>query len=57
MHALARLRMCTDMYYSHFLNSLSIEKQTTKFSSANFQKKIKSKLYHIEYSKTRGQTV
>ena len=33
------------------LNSL---KQTTKFSSA---KNVKSKLYHIENSKTRGQTV
>ena len=38
-------------------NSLTTEKQTTEFSSANFQKKFKSKLYHTENSKTRGQTV
>ena len=37
--------------------SLTTNKQTTKFSSANFQKNIKSKLNHIENSKTRGQTV
>ena len=34
------------------LNSLTTKKQTTKFS-----KSFKSKLYHIENSKTRGQTV
>ena len=39
------------------LNSSTIEKQTTKFSSANFQKNGKSKLYHIDNSKTKGQTV
>ena len=39
------------------INSLTTEKQTTKVSSANFQKNVKSKLYHIENSKTRGQTV
>ena len=39
------------------INSLTTEKQTTKFSSANFQKNVKSKLQHIENSKTRGQTV
>ena len=61
------------------INSLTTNKQTTKFSSANFQKmlspsynyqkadnkifvckfskNIKSKLYHIENSKTRGQTI
>ena len=27
----------------------------SKFSSANFQKNVKSKLYHIENSKTRRQ--
>ena len=32
-------------------------KADSKFSSANFQKKIKSKLYHMKNSKTRGQTV
>ena len=36
---------------------LTTKKQTTKFSSANVQKNVKSKLYHIENSKTRGQTV
>ena len=30
---------------------------TTKFSSANFQKNVKFKLYHMESSKIRGQTV
>ena len=38
------------MCVSALINSLTTEKQTTKFSSA------KSKLYHIENSKTRGQT-
>ena len=33
------------------------KKADDKFSSAFFKKKIKSKLYHIENSKTRGQTV
>ena len=36
------------------LNSLTTKKPTTKFSSANFQKNIKSKLYHIEDSKTNS---
>ena len=40
-----------------WFNSLTTEKQTTKFSSANFQKNFKSKLCHIENSKTREQTV
>ena len=31
--------------------------KVTKFLSANFQKNVKSKLYHTENSKTRGQTV
>ena len=39
------------------LNCFTTKKQMTKFSSANFQKNAKSKLYHIENSKTRGQTV
>ena len=30
-------------------NSLTTKKQTTKFPSAYFQKKIKSKRYHIEH--------
>ena len=33
------------------LNSLTTEKQTTKFSSANFKKNFKSKLYHIDKSR------
>ena len=37
------------------VNSLTTKKQMKKFSSANF--KNKSKLYHIENSKTRGQRV
>ena len=44
------------VYYDPF-NFLITEKQTTKFSSANFKKNVKSKLYHIENSKTGGQTV
>ena len=42
------------------LISLTTKKQTTKFSSANFEKKkknVKSKLYYFENSKTRGQAV
>ena len=38
-------------------NSLTTKKQPTKFMSANIKKKVKSKLYHIENSKTREQTV
>ena len=38
-------------------NALTTKKQMTKFSSANFQKNVKSKLYQIENSKMRGQTV
>ena len=40
--------------YMH-LNSLTTKKQTTKFSSA--MKNVKSKLYIIENSKIRGQTM
>ena len=39
------------------INSFTTIKQPVKFSSVNFQTKIKSKLYHIENSKTIGQTV
>ena len=38
------------------VNTSTALKQMTKFLSANFQKKVKSKLYHIEDSKTKGQT-
>ena len=38
-------------------NSLTTNKQTTKFSSFFLKKNVKSKLYHIENSKTRGKTV
>ena len=38
-------------------NSLTTKQQTTKFSSAIFfLKNVKSKLYHIGNSKTRGKT-
>ena len=40
----------------YFINSLSAKK-VTKFTFANFQKCVKSKLYHIENQKIRGQTV
>ena len=40
-----------------FINSLTTEKQTIKFSSAYFQKNVKFKVYHIENSKARGQTL
>ena len=43
--------------HSMLVNSLTTKEQRTKFSSANCQKNHKSKLYHIENSKTRGQTV
>ena len=43
--------------YMHMFSSLTTEKQTTKVSSAKFSKNVKSKLYHIEKSKHRGQTV
>ena len=33
---------------SYSFNSLTIKKQTTKFSSANFLKNVKSSLYYIE---------
>ena len=40
------------------LNSFTTKKQTTKFSSEIFKtKKVKSKLYHVENSKTREKTV
>ena len=38
------------------LNSLTI-KADDKISICKFSKNVKSKLYHIEHSKTRGQTV
>ena len=40
-----------------FLKSLTTTKRTTKFSSANFEKNVKSKLYHTENYNTGGQTV
>ena len=39
------------------LNSLTTKKQMTKFLYAKFKKWVKSKLYHIKNSKTRGQKV
>ena len=39
-------------YRPHHANSLTIKKQATKFSSANLKKNVKSKLYHIENSKS-----
>ena len=36
------------------LNSFNTKKQTTKFSSVNLEKNVKSELYHTENSKTRG---
>ena len=39
----------------NLFNSLTTEKQTTKFSSANFQNMLS--ISYIENSKTRGQTV
>ena len=42
---------------NNFTTRLTTKKQTTKFSSANKKNKnVKSKLYHIKNSKTRGQT-
>ena len=42
----------TVIHHTATFNSLTTKKHTTKFS-----KNIKSKLHHIENSKTRGQTV
>ena len=39
---------CNAAYFGKLLNSLTTKMQTTKFSSVNFQKNLKSKLYHIE---------
>ena len=38
------------------VKTLTSKKQTTKFSSTTFPKMLSPKLYHIENSKTRGQT-
>ena len=38
--------------YALSVNSLGVKKQKAKFTSANLKKNIKSKLYHIENSKT-----
>ena len=46
----------TSKYSGKGFNSLTTKKKMTKFSSANFQKNVKSKLYHTENSKTRVQT-
>ena len=53
-HIIANYITCSDNLYRYFLTT---KKQTAKFSSARFQKNVKSKLDHIENSKTRGQTV
>ena len=44
-----------DVGVSSHLNSLATSsfKQTTKFSSVNFQKNVEPKLHHIENSKSR----
>ena len=41
----------------NMINSLTTKKQMTKVLSANFKKNVKSKQYHIENLKTRGQTM
>ena len=50
-----KLRVLNPLHFLRVFNSLTTEKQTTKFSSANFQKNLK--LYHTVNSKTRGQKV
>ena len=43
-------------FTSHLINTLTINKQTINFFVCEFLKKyVKSKLYHIESSKTRGR--
>ena len=45
-------------YTDKFFSSLTTEKAYDKIFVCKFSKKnVKSKLYHIENSKTRGQTV
>ena len=46
-----------DALVTRTVDSLTTRKQTTKVSSANFQIKATSKVYHIENSKTRWQIV
>ena len=43
--------------WSTLLNSSTTEMQRKKILVCKFSKNTKSKLYHIENSKTRGQTV
>ena len=45
------------LHGSPLFKSFTTKKEATKFSSAKFQKIFKSQLYHIENSKTRGQTM
>ena len=48
---------CINCFKFSIFNSLATKKQTTKFSSANFQKMLSPSYINIENSKTRGQTV
>ena len=41
--------------YDRCVTSLITKKQTTEFSSANFQKNVKSKLYHIEIQRLESK--
>ena len=48
---------CTQLNQVCYFLGSTTKKQVKKFLSANLPKNVKSKLYHMEYSKTRGQTV
>ena len=59
---LLKLSVFADYPFSNLLiyiavNSLTTKKQTTKLSSDKISSNVKSKLYRIGNSKTRGQTV
>ena len=43
--------------YREYLNSLPTKKQTIKFFVCKFSRNVKSKLYQIDNSKARVQTV
>ena len=57
-HAYARVCFAAFEYYpSNAFNSLTTKKADDKIFVCKFSKKVRAKLYHIENSKTRGQTV
>ena len=51
-----KFNLKSGLYMNSVFCLLNYQKAATKFSSANL-KNVNSKLYHIENSNTRGQTV